>query len=110
MIIIQQHLEIISSPTRCKKTLGDDDNNNTNRHHHAIISFRAQIILLVSLLAGFTILAARPFGFRTFLSSMEHGGLYPIPIIFGIIAIILVLTQRLEIIFIESSKDNGYTQ
>ena len=66
-------------------------------------------MILLLLLFGFTILAARPFGFRTFLASMEHRALYPIlVIVFGIIAVILVLMQRLGIIFVESSEGDGY--
>ena len=96
-----------SPPSPSNKHVNDDNNRN---HHHTIISFRAQIIILVSLLACFTILVARPFGFRTFLSSMEHGGLFPILIIFGIIAAILVLMQRLGIIFVDLSSEERYTQ
>jgi hypothetical protein len=94
-----------SSPSN--KHVSDDDNNSN--HHHRIISRRSEIVVILSLLAAFTILAIRPFGFRAFLASMNHGELYPIAIIFGIIAVVLVLMQRLGVIFVESSGDR-YTQ
>ena len=88
----------------------NDSNGGRQGHHHGTIAIsrRSQIVILLLLLFGFAILAARPFGFRTFLASMEHGALYPIVIVFGIIAVILVLMQRLGIIFVESSEDGGY--
>ena len=83
------------------------DNNNDSSHHHGIvISPKLEIVILLLLLFGFAILAARPFGFRTFLASMGHGALYHIVIVFGIIAVILVLMQRLRIIFVESSEEH----
>ena len=89
----------------------NDGNNGSGRHQHdgtIAINRRSQIVILLLLLFGFTILTARPFGFKTFLASMEHGALYPIVIVFGIIAVILVLMQRLGIIFVESSEGDGY--
>ncbi len=76
------------------------DSNNANDHQHAaVISPKLEFVILLSLLAGLIILAIRPFGFRTFLHDMAHGELYPMIIVFGIIAVILVLMQRFGIIF-----------
>ena len=104
-----------SSPSPPSKGHAKGNNNNDSNggrqgHHHGTIAIsrRSQIVILLLLLFGFAILAVRPFGFRTFLASMAHGGLYPIVIVFGIIAVILVLMQRLGIIFVESSEDGGY--
>ena len=103
-----------SPPSKGPPNDSNSDSSHRDHHHRGItISRRLEIVILLSLLFGLTILAARPFGFRNFLSSMEHGGLYPMIVVFGIIAVILVLMQRLGIIFVDSSSeddDGGYMQ
>ncbi|OLD29701.1 MAG: hypothetical protein AUI62_02355 [Thaumarchaeota archaeon 13_1_40CM_2_39_7] len=54
---------------------------------------------MLSILAGLCLLAFRPFGFRSFLAGLSHGGIYSMAILVGILAVIFVLMQRLGIIF-----------
>jgi hypothetical protein len=82
-----------------------DRNSDNNHQHPYTISPKIEIILLLSLLAILLILSLRPFGFRTFLIGLGREELYPMVIVFGITGDLLVLLQRLGLIFAEGSED-----
>lgn len=60
--------------------------------------------LLLSILAGLCVLAFRPFGFRTFLSGLSNNDIYSMVILIGAVGVIIVIMQRLGIIFDDSER------
>ncbi|MDQ3835501.1 MAG: hypothetical protein M3270_01015 [Thermoproteota archaeon] len=87
------------SPLRPPPVRPDDKANKGGGGHSKTISWKFELTLLLSILAGLCVLAFRPFGFRTFLSDLSHGEIYPMAILVGILAVIFVIMQRFGIIF-----------
>ncbi len=59
------------------------------------------ILILLGILAGTFILVFRPFGYRVFERGVGEHNIFAIILIFGIVGIILLILQRLGIIFAE---------
>jgi hypothetical protein len=90
-----------SSPEHTSGSAGGGGHPKT-----ATMRLKFELALLLSIFAGLSILAFRPFGFRTFLSGISHNEIYSMMILVGIVAVIFVIMQRLGMIF-----DNpSYTQ
>lgn len=71
---------------------GLKDRNNNN-------SIRRELIILLPILTVLVILAFRPFGFRLFLKELQIGNAFSLLLIICIIGILMVIMQRLGIIF-----------
>jgi hypothetical protein len=69
---------------------------DTNFRYHAL---KTPLIVNSSILAGLSVIAFRPFGFRTFLSGLSRGEIYFMAFLVGILAVIFVIMERLEIMF-----------
>jgi hypothetical protein len=61
-------------------------------------NLRRELAILSSALVAL-FLAARPFGFRTFLHALGHNNIFPLLIVASAVGIVLVIMQRLGIIF-----------
>ena len=62
------------------------------------------ILILLGILAGMFILVFRPFGYRVFESSVGEHNIFAIILVFGIVGIVLVILQRLGIVFAERGQ------
>jgi hypothetical protein len=58
-----------------------------------------EIITLSSILVALLILAIRPFGFRTFLHGLQHDSILSLFLVASIVGVVLVMMQRLGLIF-----------
>ncbi|MBV9178280.1 MAG: hypothetical protein JO297_14725, partial [Nitrososphaeraceae archaeon] len=58
-----------------------------------------ELAILLLVLVALLFLAARPFGFRTFLHALGHNNVLPLLLVASAIGIVLVIMQRLGIIF-----------
>lgn len=65
-------------------------------------SSKRELTILLSVLAVLVILVFRPFGLRLFLKQLEIGNVYSLLLIISIVGILLVILQRLGIIFNEN--------
>lgn len=67
-----------------------------------------ELVILSSVFAGLAVLAVRPFGFRTFLNALGHDNIFSLLLIVAAVAVILIMLQRLGLIFpdqVETGKD-----
>jgi len=64
--------------------------------------------ILSSILAGLMILAVRPFGFRTFLNGLGHDNIFSLLLVASAIAVILVMMQRIGLIFPDEREKDEY--
>ena len=69
-----------------------DNNKNLGR----------ELTILSSVLVVLLFLAARPFGFRTFLYALGHNNIFSLLLVTSAVGIVLVIMQRLEIIFADT--------
>jgi hypothetical protein len=58
-----------------------------------------EIIILSSILVSLLILVIRPFGFRTFLHGLQHDSIFFLFLVTSIVGVVLVIMQRLGLIF-----------
>ena len=72
--------------------------HSTNNSHNL-----RYMIILLGILACMLILVVRPFGYRTFQISLEQHNVFAVLLVVGIVGIILVILQRLGIIFADYS-------
>lgn len=57
------------------------------------------VVILLGILAGMLILVVRPFGYRMFQIGLGQHNVFSVILVVGIVGIILVILQRLGIIF-----------
>jgi hypothetical protein len=55
------------------------------------------------------ILAIRPFGFRTFLNGLGHDNIFSLLLVASAVAVILVMMQRIGLIFPGESEREQYS-
>jgi hypothetical protein len=55
------------------------------------------------------ILAIRPFGFRTFLNGLGHDNILSLLLVASVVAVILVMVQRIGLIFPDEPEREQYT-
>ena len=67
-------------------------------------NLRRELAILSSALMALLFLAARPFGFRTFLHALGHNNVFPLLLVACAVGIVLVIMQRLGIIFPNVNK------
>jgi RsiW-degrading membrane proteinase PrsW (M82 family) len=72
-----------------------DNNNKKNLRELAILSSTLVVLLF---------LAARPFGFRNFLHELGHNNVFSLLLVASAVGIVLVIMQRLGIIFPNANK------
>jgi hypothetical protein len=65
--------------------------------------------ILSSIFVGLMILAIRPFGFRTFLNGLGHDNIFSLLLVASAVAVILVMMQRIGLIFPDEPKRGQYT-
>jgi len=65
-----------------------------------------ELVILSSILVVLSILAIRPFGFRTFLIALGHDNIVSLSLVACAIAVVLVIMQRIGLIFPEEVR--GY--
>jgi len=65
--------------------------------------FREEAVLLL-VFVGLMILAVRPFGLRTFLNGLSHDNIFSLLLVACAVAVILVMLQRIGIIFPEYTE------
>ena len=63
-----------------------------------------ELIILSSILVVLSILAIRPFGFRTFLIGLAHDNIFSLLLVAGAIAVVLVIMQRIGLIGADEVK------
>ena len=66
---------------------------------HSNKNLRRELAILSSVLVALLLLAARPFRFRTFLHALGHNNVFPLLLVASAVGIVLVIMQRLGIIF-----------
>jgi hypothetical protein len=94
-------------PSYPRRANGNPANGSgSGKSHSRPLGLKLELAILLSLLAALSVLAIRPFGFRTFLFGISHDDIYSVAILIGIVAVIVVIMQRLGIIF--SNPDNNY--
>ncbi len=64
-----------------------------------------ELVILSSILVVLSILAFRPFGFRTFLIALGHDNIFSLSLVVGAIAVLLVIMQRIGLIFPDKVKE-----
>ncbi|MFZ1076362.1 MAG: hypothetical protein WAN47_02900 [Nitrosotalea sp.] len=62
------------------------------------------VVILLGILAGMIILVVRPFGYRVFKIGLDQHNVLPVILLVGIVGIILVILQRLGIIFADNPQ------
>jgi hypothetical protein len=65
--------------------------------------------ILSSIFIALMILAIRPFGFRTFLNGLGHDNIFSLLLVASAVAVILVMMQRIGLIFPGESEREQYT-
>lgn len=83
------------------------DNHSLNEWAYTERSkFLRELAILSSIFLGLLILAVRPFGFRTFLNALGHDNIFSLLLVVSAIAVILVMLQRLGLIFADQRGVN----
>jgi len=67
--------------------------------NHSQHSGNREIGILFAILGGLLVLVFRPFGYSTFLAQLGHHNVFAILLLVSIIAVILLILQRLQLIF-----------
>jgi hypothetical protein len=68
-----------------------------------------EIAILSSILVGLMILAIRPFGFRTFLNGLGHDNIFSLLLVSSAVAVVLVMMQRIGLIFPNEAESGEQT-
>jgi len=76
-----------------------DNTSSNDRTYNEKRRLLKEITILASIFAGLLVLAVRPFGFRTFLSALGHDNIFSLLLVVSAVAVILVMLQRLGLIF-----------
>jgi hypothetical protein len=63
---------------------------------------KKELVLLFAILSAFVVLSIRPFGFRYFLHGIANNDLFSIAMVMGMVGVILVMLQRVGIIFADT--------
>ena len=85
------------SGTRTNNTLPQDSQEHTKKESPK------QIIILACILVTLLFLAIRPFGYRMFQMGLAQHDAFSILILLGIVGTVLVMMQRLGIIFADTN-------
>ena len=72
---------------------------NSQKHFSDDTRNIRDIIILAGILVGLLILAVRPFGYKAFQIGLAQRDIFPTVLIVGIVGVVLVILQRLGIIF-----------
>jgi energy-converting hydrogenase Eha subunit H len=72
---------------------------SANQTSYSNKKLRRELAILSSVLVALLFLAARLFGFRTFLHALGHNNVFPLLLVTSVVGIVLVIMQKLGIIF-----------
>jgi hypothetical protein len=88
----QSSANLKSMPEKSQKHLPNDSHNLRD------------VVVLLGILAAMIILAVRPFGYRVFEIGLAQHNIFSVILVVGIVGIILVILQRLGIIFADNPQ------
>jgi len=79
--------------------LARSNSPSTDSASHEKHKLLREMTILSSIFVGLMILAIRPFGFRTFLNGLGHDNIFSLLLVASAVAVILVMMQRMGLIF-----------